>query len=507
MSVVVLGKTYREYCSVFISKIVKPSLYIIDYSLSPNLTVLDRCFTYSRSPKVVVISLTDSSVLELSSVYTPPRQFRRSSITEVMEHGVQRKTANLGGVTITAASLNYPPFAIYTTENNTGKFYGTDILLFDELAQQLNFTIQYNQYTNWGHTLANGSWGSGIGKAMQENREDVAVAHIWQIPSLFTVMDFGPSINLIKFGFLVRRPEKIEFRWQTFLSIFKPIVWFATNISLVLIVVIYHTLANNNTSHRSESWFGSFLTIFGHLTMTTSHSRAGDGSSRPVLTGWSVFSLLITSCLSSTIVSRLTLPLYSPRVDTIQQLVEQDYYWTVHYYARFTTDEMRWAFFNFEDPWSNRFEKKYEHMSPENVSEKASSDRKATFLIQIDGDDFPVVFNHGLLGHRALSMFRLVKQTIGESHATFGVRKNSPLLDPLTMETLRFLEVGLPKRWRIEVIRRWPIYDSRHLMVEQDLPTSSEPQPLQLNMIKPVFFLLLFGLALACTVFFVELSW
>lgn len=62
-------------------------------------------------------------------------------------------------------------------------------------------------------------------------------------------------------------------------------------------------------------------------------------------------------------------------------------------------------------------------------------------------------------------------------------------------------------RWRDEVIRRWPEHDTRHLLIEQDTQTFSEPQGLPFYKVQPVFNLLLFGLGLASFVLLIEICW
>ncbi|XP_046663372.1 uncharacterized protein LOC124356232 [Homalodisca vitripennis] len=146
-------------------------------------------------------------------------------------------------------------------------------------------------------------------------------------------------------------------------------------------------------------------------------------------------------------------------------------------------------------------------MDAQELNKKASLDEKLAFMIQMYGDYYPVVNIPGLVGHKALRMYRLVRETVSESHVSWGVRKNSQLLKPLSIATLRFMEVGLPKLWLDEVIQRWPMFDTRHLMEEEDEVTFSQPRPLQLTKMLGIFYKLLFGFGI-CTILFVfEVLW
>jgi hypothetical protein len=67
--------------------------------------------------------------------------------------------------------------------------------------------------------------------------------------------------------------------------------------------------------------------MFGIVTVSSSYTIPVSLTSR-LVTLWSFFfSLLLVTAVTSCIVTRLTLPLYSPRVDSVRQLVEGGYYW------------------------------------------------------------------------------------------------------------------------------------------------------------------------------------
>lgn len=59
------------------------------------------------------------------------------------------------------------------------------------------------------------------------------------------------------------------------------------------------------------------------LTSSSSHA----GPPRGLLPWWSFFALLFSTALTGSVVTRLAVPLYSPRLDTYRQAVEGGYYW------------------------------------------------------------------------------------------------------------------------------------------------------------------------------------
>ncbi|KAG8244768.1 hypothetical protein J6590_015308 [Homalodisca vitripennis] len=408
-----------EICTEIVGRMMKYPLYIINYSSSLNLTTLSQCMAYSSSPEVVAVSLSDKLVLELSSVYNPPRHFTTSSAAEVEENRFKSKIPNLSGRTITVATMHVPPHLIfqnlskpvpastldsaatlpivllslytphpslmlalvtfilkdslyyidtlchdkrtdsvkrkpvkiaYDTSYEIGadlrrglRNDGIEVQTFKEMANSLNFTINYAMFESWGSVTANKTWDGGIGKALIDGEAEFGSGHIWQLAGLYKIIDFGPSYYKADIIFMVRKPEPIDFDWKKFLSIFQLAVWLATLTAFVFVIAACS--AAYFLRHQYLNLGNCTLMVFGHFLMTSSDDLVGNGSSRHVLTGWSVFSLLLTSCLSSGIVSRLTLTLYSPRVDTIQQLVEQDYYWTAPRYHKYNRKQIKnWAF-------------------------------------------------------------------------------------------------------------------------------------------------------------------
>jgi hypothetical protein len=73
--------------------------------------------------------------------------------------------------------------------------------------------------------------------------------------------------------------------------------------------------------------------MLGVLTMANAtQSQHGFHDIRHVMNSWALFTLLITTAYSSGLVSHLTVPTYSKKLDSIQALVEAEIYWSAKYY-------------------------------------------------------------------------------------------------------------------------------------------------------------------------------
>ncbi|XP_054264671.1 glutamate receptor-like [Macrosteles quadrilineatus] len=493
----------------FHTEVLQIPIYFLYKSPPSNLTDLENFLNESISSEVVILSLQPFSIFELSSVFSHPRSFVRSSVDQVLNHRVKSIREDLRGTHIVGAFMLYPPFLIAPDGvDKPETFDGIEILLFRQLCQQLNFTVSYSVFYNWGEVGSDGVWQSGVGQAMQQGKTRIAVANIWEFSSLHKIMDFGPTITKASLGFIVRRPEQMDFDWKSLVAIFKPEVWLVTLLSFAVTSVVYWIGISRRIRTYQNDWTFSAVAVFGHFTVSTSHSYLEtDSFSRYVLTIWSIFSLLLTTMLSSGIYCSLTLPLYSPRVDTLRQLVEGDYYWTAQYYLRLTNEEIRHSMFNFQNHWNCLFEKNYKYLEQSEVETVTYYDKKITFLVQTYGNDLIILDTMGLHGHEALPSFRMVEEVTSDTFITFGVEKNSPLLEPLTKMTVRFLELGLLGQWKAAVIRRWPKHDTTHLLEEEDDPSFDEPEVLQMKKMKPIFYLLLVGIMFSTVIFFFEIIW
>lgn len=488
------------------------SIFLIYNSLeNSDLKNIEYNLNGTLPPRIISVSLNASSVLmfnPLSSTFSIT-ELNNIEISNISSTFPTTNRPNLRGISLNVAALDYPPFFIIQNETH---FDGIEVLLVKELARQLNFTPKFLSYKQWGYLSDDGTWTQGLGEIMQKRKAEIAIANIWQIPSLYASVDFSPTLNRNRMTFLVRRPQLLNFQWHALLTIFHYKVWLGTGIYIVLVAFLnwFDLNLNRNPNVHKISLSKSYLTVFGYLVLVSQKTNSiGDKFyiTRYLMVLWSVFSLLLTTALSSGVFARLTLPLYSPRLDTVEQLVESDYYWTVQYYSRLNNTEIKESIFDFDDCWQSLFERKYEYLTAEEVKEKVVKDNKLTFPVHTYGEDLVVIDTDGLKGNKVLKQFRLASQIITKTHISFGVKKNSPLFESLTDLAHRYLEVGLLRHWKNEVIKRWPIYDTGHIFVEQDELTFNEPQQLQFTKVQPVFYVLIIGLTVSVLVFLFEIMY
>lgn len=80
-------------------------------------------------------------------------------------------------------------------------------------------------------------------------------------------------------------------------------------------------------------------------------------------------------------------------------------------------------------------------MSEDEVERSAGTDKKMAYVAQTFGKDSVVLETEGLDGHKNLMNYRVSKEVFTEGYVSFGVKKHSFLLEPLSELTLWILQV------------------------------------------------------------------
>ncbi|XP_046660551.1 uncharacterized protein LOC124354265 [Homalodisca vitripennis] len=246
---------------------------------------------------------------------------------------------------------------------------------------------------------------------------------------------------------------------------------------------------------------GSALIMFGILTISTSYQNASTFQLRLVIICWFLFTLLFTTALTSSIVTRLTLPLYTRRVDSVQQLVEGGYYWTQPDYhnRRATLSEF---YFDLHNTWHQQFENRYTYIEQQQIEEQLNKNHNLVFLSQRWGD-WVILQNVDLRNEKQLlGNFRVMRGSTRYAYTSFSFRKRFSFNKLFTRTIQQFLDHGLWAFW----VRKFTgeDYTRKQLLAEKDVQEFNQPERLTLAKLHPVFYLLLIGLSFSSLVFSIE---
>ncbi|XP_054287943.1 uncharacterized protein LOC129003669 [Macrosteles quadrilineatus] len=378
--------------------------------------------------------------------------------------------------------------------------------LFLKLAAYLNFTWEFIPLKapgRFGAMLDNGTMVGGVNQAMREGAADITFCNIWQRELSSNNMDFGPPLNMIYVTFIVRRPYMLVDQWQSLLMIFTVHVWLTIAATFLVITLVYwracHALP---LVARKPSLVESAVMMFGILTVSSSYTVPVSLTSRIVSLWCFFFALWLMTAVTSCIVTRLTLPLYSPRINTVQQLVEGGYYWTDPSYS-YSNQANKDFFFDLSNKWHNTFENRYEFIPPDEIQSHLLTDRNIALPVQRWGLEHVLLSIPGINSTTDLSSFRVMRGYTQTAFTSFGYRRSSGYNEAFNRIIQQFIEFGLweYQKHKLTFLR----INRKYLLEEKDNHDFGGLQHLSLNNLYPAFVLLVIGHCVALMVLLIEL--
>ncbi|XP_018568048.1 glutamate receptor ionotropic, kainate 5 [Anoplophora glabripennis] len=131
-------------------------------------------------------------------------------------------------------------------ENAPACFSGTEIEIIQTVAKAMNFRCEIYEPENadvelWGRKMVGGIYTGIIGE-MVNARADIALGDLYYTPYLLELMDLSVPYNTECLTFLT--PESLtDNSWKTLVLPFKPIMWAAVLICLMLCTLAFYFLA------------------------------------------------------------------------------------------------------------------------------------------------------------------------------------------------------------------------------------------------------------------------
>ncbi|XP_063357695.1 ionotropic receptor 21a [Cydia amplana] len=310
-------------------------------------------------------------ILYTHKLYTDGLGASRPVVLNSWSHGKFSRQVNLfprkmtegyAGHRFVVAAANQPPYVFRTikTDADGGNprvvWDGIEIRLLTLLSQRNNFSIEIKepQEPHLGP-------GESVLKEITGGRADIGVAGIYLTSDRIrdTDMSFFHSSDCAVFVTLMSTALP---RYRAILGPFHWTVWLALTLTYLfgifpLAFSDKHTL--RHLLHNSGEVENMFWYVFG--TFTNCFTFVGKNSwskttkiTTRLLIGWYwLFTIIITSCYTGSIIAFVTLPVFPETVDSIQQLLDG-------FYRVGTLDRGGWErwFLNSSDPKTNKLLKK-----------------------------------------------------------------------------------------------------------------------------------------------------
>ncbi|XP_075969236.1 ionotropic receptor 21a [Anticarsia gemmatalis] len=275
-----------------------------------------------------------------------------------------KMTEGYAGHRFVVAAANQPPFVFRRVKadldggNPRVVWDGVEIRLIQLLAERNNFSIEIiePQEPNLGP-------GDAVSKEIAMGRADIGIAGMYMTSDRIREMDMSFSHSQDCAVFITLMSTALP-RYRAILGPFHWHVWVALTFTYLfgmfpLAFSDKHTLRHllhNSGEIENMFWyvFGTFTNCFTFLGKN-SWSKTTKITTR-LLIGWYwIFTIIITSCYTGSIIAFVTLPVFPETVDSIQQLL-------AGFYRVGTLDRGGWErwFFNSSDPQTNKLFKKVE---------------------------------------------------------------------------------------------------------------------------------------------------
>nr|QEE82780.1 ionotropic receptor 6 [Conogethes pinicolalis] len=275
-----------------------------------------------------------------------------------------KMTEGYAGHRFIVAASNQPPFVFRRIKSDLDGgnprvvWDGVELRLLNMLAERNNFSIEIKepQEPSLGP-------GDAVSKEVAMGRADIGVAGMYFTSERTYGLDMSFSHSQDCAVFITLMSTALP-RYRAILGPFHWHVWVALTFTYLIGILPLafsdkHTLRHllhNSGEIENMFWyvFGTFTNCFTFLGKN-SWSKTTKITTR-LLIGWYwIFTIIITSCYTGSIIAFVTLPVFPETVDTIQQLL-------AGFYRVGTLDRGGWErwFFNSSDPNTNKLFKKLE---------------------------------------------------------------------------------------------------------------------------------------------------
>ncbi|KAK3794516.1 hypothetical protein RRG08_003667 [Elysia crispata] len=225
---------------------------------------------------------------------------------------------------------------VYRHEEADGRvtFSGFCMDMADELSRTLNFTIRYTEPPDgyWGVDEGNGTWNGMIGQVARQE-VDMIVAPIGITEARESVIDFTSPFFYDDSAVILKKPDPNASKWRTYIDIFsQEVLWcvFATLLTgfavISLLVVAEKFVYQSKQKVFANSYFGSFLYLYGAMLAQGGRNLPKSAAGRIFLSSWWLFCIVVAGTYSGNLIAVLTVTKDKPPFNTLKEMAAQNEY-------------------------------------------------------------------------------------------------------------------------------------------------------------------------------------
>lgn len=399
-----------------------------------------------------------------------------SGVNRAKEH----RFLDLKGITVQS---NMMPFGALLFVRNSS-YDGVDYRIMIEFAKHLNFNLSIELSTNWQEyysPIVNGNFQMGIRSVPL----DWGIYYYVSIPH-----------TQIEIKFLLRSPIRILFLWSAFAP-FSWDAWFAVlgfvlissfllySFSFLSLVVPYGHSPNPFLTYSYSLLYSiSIVAGFGVLKIKFS-------AIRHIVIWLLMTSTILITAYSCNLVSFLTFPLFENPINTLEQFLDADMYWT--------TPEEVWKerLAQSVNPLLRKLSNKHIFLTDVQKMKPLAKEGKLALAANVYPSGYVDVWVSDLL-EILDSDLHVMKENIWTLNFAFLFSTNSPLLDKFNIFLRQLSESGCIMYWENEIIKELKTPFKHEIVNEETL------RPLVIRDIEGAFVLLIIALGVSTLVFILE---
>ncbi|XP_054279170.1 uncharacterized protein LOC128997555 [Macrosteles quadrilineatus] len=406
----------------------------------------------------------------------------------------KNKVYNLYGCPLKCAGVHRPPDSIIEeTGNKTYNLSGIGGLLFETVAEKMNFTPIITRVvdvtSNYDAIYSNDS--SSIAIDVATKKADIGFG-------IFTrLLDYHPQVALVKetdmdcFTWAVPAEAGVgPSMWSTYIGEFSIITWVLIMFTLVLVVVIFYLLSrlSKNEDPDFTKWDVLFFYVYFTFLGASVEEKPRSNIIRSFLAPWLFYCLVLIAAYNAQLGSFATVPTRSGNIEDTADLLKTEFSITgapQMFYILNASVKSSYAI--------KMLLKRFEVLPPGNflpVVEKVVLNRNTAVF----STKSLLSYINGRLKSLHLPTCYLQQQCVIKAPSSpVIVRKVSPLREPLSAIVHRLFEAGILSRWETQ---------AKH---QRNIETFHYEPKLYMEQMQGAFLLLISGLLLSVLVFVVEL--
>ncbi|KAK7078940.1 hypothetical protein SK128_008809 [Halocaridina rubra] len=438
----------------------------------------------------------------LADMWTKSKKFakRVSLYPDVFE--------NFHGHHFSIVTLEYAPFSCYEkTKGLEVKLKDcVDTRMVNAMSKSLNFTYQVREPTvpQWGYKLDNGSYTGVIG-TVQKYEADFSL-NVAFTGDREKVIDYTVGYFNDPLTFCTTKPRPLN-QALTLLRPFQLWVWIGFFIVSLAMGPLYYLScrvlpepnfsSTGSRSKKSLSLAKAIMKIYGSLLSQSDPWNAGDGS-RVLAAAWIIFSLVTMTSYVANLIASYTLPALSPTLNTLQELVDSDFSWGIQNlgaadYQLFKSSEV---------PLYQKVFAGLDMCPDLDECLKRARDTKYAFITwRLYMEDRIAIRFTSATGERQL---HVAYEDFFPSEIGWAMNSGCPFRGKFNNVIRKLLESGIITKWLKDIIldpkRRDPV------ATVDIVPRLEGPQPLGLEQLQGIFYILGLGCVMSSIAFVMELG-